>query len=695
VAGAVAERAGGAALDDAARAWGVVPAYEGQDGATVRASEHAMLAALRELGAPVESPDHLPAALHLRRVEHWMGLVEPVVVSWEGSRAGIEVRLLAGEARDTLHCELTLEDGPTREWSALARDLAELRSAEVDGRAHVHGRLALPADLPRGYHDLTVRVGPRHARARVIRAPQHTWTPEGDGPPPREWGAFLPLHALRTARSHGVADLSDLQALQLWTARHGGAVVGTLPLLAAFLDRPFDPSPYAPVSRLFWNELYLDPELLPGLDRAPGTRALLASAGYRSESERLRRAPTVDYRAAYALRRRVLEALVTEVAPADSPLPVELAEYRASSPEAEEYAAFRAIGEGEGRAWRDWPGHLRAGSVGERDVDEAVYRRHLFAQWAMDRQLRAQSPGAPGSRASLYMDLPIGTHPDGFDVWRWRDLFADASVGAPPDAFFSAGQDWGFPPLHPQRARADGHAYWAASLRHLMRVSGMLRLDHVMGLHRLFWIPRGVPAAEGVYVRYPAEELYAVLCLESHRHRTEVVGEDLGTVSDEVREEMEERRLRRMYVVPFELDVERGTLRAEPPSSVASLNTHDMPPFAAYVEPADAADALARAVGASERTPEALLRSSLVRLAEGPARMVLVALEDLWLETEPQNRPGTPAAENWARKARPPLEELDRVEGVAATLAAVDGARRSPPRPTTRAPSRRRAKAGS
>jgi 4-alpha-glucanotransferase len=430
------------------------------------------------------------------------------------------------------------------------------------------------------------------------------------------------------------------------------------------------------VSRLFWNELYLDVERAPALERASKTRALLDAPGYRAEAERLRAQPGVDHRAAYAHRKAALASLVREVAPVDAPLPTELAEYAASCAHAEDYAAFRAIGEREARSWHVWPAHLRAGSVGERDYEEGAYRFHLYAQWAMDRQLEAQARGSAGERATLYMDLPLGTHPDGFDVWRWRDLFADASAGAPPDAFFAGGQDWGFPPVHPRRARADGHRYWASSLRHLMRVSGMLRLDHVMSLHRLFWIPRGFSGTEGVYVRYPADELYAVLCLESHRHRTEVVGEDLGTVPAGVREDMEAHRIRRMYVVPFELDPKRGALAPEPPGAVASVNTHDMPPFASYVRSPGTAEPLGKAVGAGARPePHALLRDTLERLAEGPARLVLVSLEDLWLETESQNRPGTASAQNWGRKAAHPLEDMAGLEQVEDTLAAVDRAR--------------------
>ena len=703
------ERSPGA-LERAASAWGVQLGYETHDQARARPPDEAVLAVLHELGAPVAAPPDLPDAVRARQAERWALPVEPVVVSWadpgEGrlrARRGgsaVTIRLPATEADGELVCELTREDGSTSAWSLPARELEGRRGVEVGGRAQLAGRLPLPTDLSPGYHDLTVRTSSRQGRARVIRAPRRAWTPSrAQGGEPRDWGLFVPTYALWTGRSHGVADLTDLERLQRWTAARGGGVVATLPLLAAFLDRPFDPSPYAPVSRLFWNELYLDPERAPGLDRSPAAQRLLGSDEYRRESARLRNQPEVDYRATMAHRRLVLEKLAAAVAPAGAPLPDALAAFAAAHPEAEPYARFRALVERHGRPWREWP--AEASLPGNTDQDAVRY--HLYAQWAMDLQLASQSRGAEpegNPRAPLYMDLPVGSHAAGFDVWRWRALFADAAAGAPPDFFFAAGQNWGFPPLHPRRSREEGHAYWIASLRHVMRVSGMLRLDHVMGLHRLYWIPRGFGADEGVYVRYPARELYATLCLESHRHRTELVGEDLGTVPREVRAAMERHRLKRMHVVPFELDLDRAALAQAPADSVACLETHDMPPFRAFLEGRDVAErvaqgqlpeeraakelerrrrwreALARALDARVDDPAGLLRATLSRLAEGPARLVLVALEDLWLETEPQNRPGLPGSENWRRRIRHSLEELDQLEEVVSVLSAVDRARR-------------------
>jgi len=686
-----------AVLDEAARLWGVQPVHESTEGQPARARDESVLAALRELGAPVERAADLDGAIRAGRVERWSRTVEPVTVCWDGAPCSVELRLLATEVGGSIRCELIREDGAASEWTVAGDGLEGLRAVEVEGREQVAASLPLPGDLPHGYHELTVHSGARSASARVIRAPRRAWTPERERQaPPREWGVFVPTYALRSARTPGIADLTDLESLQRWTAARGGAVVGTLPLLPTFLDAPFDPSPYAPVSRLFWNELYLDPERVPGFERAPTARALAAAAEYRREGDRLRAAAAVDYRAAALHRRRMIEALRDDLAAEDAPLPVELMEHVARRPEVEDYAAFRALGERHGAGWRSWPAHLRAGSVARRDYDEGALRYHLLAQWATDRQLAEQARGAApaGDRlAPLYLDLPLGSHADGFDAWRWRELFADASAGAPPDLYFRDGQDWGFPPLHPERARADGHRYWAASLRHVMRVSAMLRLDHVMGLHRLYWIPRGLPSSQGVYVRYPADELYAVLCLESHRHRTEVVGEDLGTVPDEVRTAMEEHALRRMWVIPFELDPERAVLPEPPAGAVASVGIHDLPPFQGFLEGRDLRDrpeleraarrkwgaALAGALATGDARPATLLRSALERLAASPARLVLLALEDLWLETEPHNTPGTPSAENWSRKARHSLEELEALEPANALVAAVDRARRGAP----------------
>jgi 4-alpha-glucanotransferase len=265
----------------------------------------------------------------------------------------------------------------------------------------------------------------------------------------------------------------------------------------------------------------------------------------------------------------------------------------------------------------------------------------------------------------LYSDLPLGVHPDGYDAWKERGIFVEGvNAGAPPDPFFTGGQNWGFHPIHPERIREQGYDYWSRCLRHSMRFASMLRLDHVMGLHRLFWVPKGFPAREGVYVRYRAEELYAVLRRESRRNRCAVIGEDLGTVPRQVRRAMSRHGLAGMFVVQYEWrpgfrrpgKILPGRPRHPPPRrSVACLNTHDMPPFAAFWEKRKRKED----AGAVETA-----RGLLKRLAAGPARAVQVNPEDLWGETRPHNRPGTTGRGNWRRKARFPLESFSRMEEI-------------------------------
>jgi 4-alpha-glucanotransferase len=293
-------------------------------------------------------------------------------------------------------------------------------------------------------------------------------------------------------------------------------------------------------------------------------------------------------------------------------------------------------------------------------------------------------------------------HGSSFDVWRHPHLCArGAAAGAPPDSFFTKGQNWGFPPLQPDRLRERGYDHLIACLHHHLEHAGVLRIDHVMQLHRLYWIPQGMEAKDGVYVRYPAEELYAILSLESHRHQAMIVGENLGTVPPEVYESMDRHEVLGMYVVQYELQPGQG-LRQPPARSVASLNTHDMPTFRSYWEGRDVGvlrelgffdedqarselerrDALRRGLvselpadpaRSDGATYDAVLRRLLEYLAASPAHMVLVNLEDLWREAEPQNVPGTSFERpNWRRKARPSFEEFSTMPAVIDTLRRID-----------------------
>ncbi len=675
-----------------ARLHGVQTSYHDALGHYVEATPESLLGVLRALQAPVDSLDDVADALRERRDELSGRMAEPVVVAWDGHAPSIDLKLAGGAGSLAWH--LDLEGGERR---AQVVDLDSLPHSEA-GR-----RLSLPEPLPLGYHHLTVEHGGRSAETLVISAPSRCFA--GDGKP--LWGVFLPLYALRTARSWGAGDFSDLETLAEWTAGLGGGVVGTLPMLAAFLDEPCEPSPYAPASRLFWNELYLDPRRLPEFEDSPAARRLVESPDFLREVEALRAAPRVDYPRLMALKRRVLEELAQRCYSRGGARLEELERFVTDRAGLDEYAAFRAVGDRRGEPWQLWPGRLREGRLAPADYDEEDQRYYLYTQWAAEQQIHAMAKEARRRGPGLYLDLPLGVHGSSYDVWRERDLFAEeASAGAPPDSLFTKGQDWGFPPLQPERLRERGYDHLIDCLRHHLEHAGLLRIDHVMQLHRLFWIPRGLGAAGGVYVTYPAEELYAVLSLESHRHRAMVVGENLGTVPPEVNEAMDRREILGMYVVQYELQPGSQGLREPPAKSAASLNTHDMPTFQAFWQAKDVDEleslgfftpdqarqekerraairwGMEEALHPEERgrgpaTEDAVLRARLDHLASSPARMVLVNLEDLWHETEPQNVPGTHTERsNWQRKARFSFEEFSTRAGVVEPLRRIDELRR-------------------
>ena len=688
-----------------ARLHGVQAAYRDGCGRRRHAPPDAVRAILRALGAPLGAarPADLRAATAARRRAVWARPVAPVLVAWGGRRTDFEIRVPESLGAVVAQCRLRLEDGPTRVWTVRPDDAPVVDSATVDGERYVARRAALPTRLPDSYHHLHIEIAGRTWRTLVIAAPVRAYD---DGE--RAWGAFLPLHALRSAGSWGVGDFTDLDALAQWVEVQGGRMVALLPALAAFLgERPFEPSPYLPVSRLLWNELHVDPRRLPEFEHCEPAQRLVASSAFRSRIDTLRAAPLLDYREAMDLRRRVLELLARSLDERPGPRGEVFRTWARQHPVAQEYAAFRAIGERLARPWPAWPAAMRPEEIRVEAADRDAIHYHLYAQWAAAGQI-AQLADAAGSRSvGLYLDVPVGVHPDGFDVWRHPALFARGpSLGAPPDPLFAGGQDWSAPPPHPEAARQDRYTYFRASLRHQMAHATAVRLDHVMGLHRLFWIPRGGAAADGAYVHYPAEELYAIVCLESHRHRTRVVGENLGTVPRYVNAALSRHGLARLHVAQFGIAPDAAEpLTRIPPRAFACVNTHDTPAFAGFLAGKDideraergvldadcagrersrrraAVDALRRGLGrnthaprddaaAGSATDRALLWACLERLARSAAGAVIVNLEDLWLETQPQNVPGTGPGQypNWRRRARYGLERFQRLPAVAAAL---------------------------
>jgi 4-alpha-glucanotransferase len=679
-------------LEKLARLNGVQISYTDMRGQTQMASPDALASVFHALGLPAGNTRLIRDSLRETKLRSWKRCVEPVIVAWDKRPTKIELRVAANSAGKSARCELKLENGETRKFILATRDAQNANSTNADSISHrdFSGSLkeiTLPA-LPFGYHALEVEIGKQRADALVISAPTKSFSPRRV----REWGFFLPMYAAHSKQSWGAGNFSDWQQLSEFAGSLGAGVSASLPLLAAFLDHPVcEPSPYSPASRLFWNEFYLDIPAIPEFARCAAAKKLVQSASFQNRLARFREQSVIDYKAQWRARRQVLELLAHSFFAEKSSRTSEFENFLKRRPEVEDYARFRAVCDHTKVSWRAWPRRMRDGNLRDNDCDERVRKFHCYTQWLAQEQLSRVLKNCRERGVKFYLDLPLGVNSDGYDVWRERESFAlDACVGAPPDAFFTKGQNWGFSPLHPLRIRELGYRYVRDFLAFQMRHTGMLRIDHVMGLHRLFWVPKNLPKGQGAYVNYPAEELMAILSLESHRHKTMIVGENLGTVPPEVNENMKRHGLRGMFVAQFEQRADANAALPRPPRRVvASINTHDTPTFAAHWRGLDLDDQLAlgliskkelaekRVAGkklnrslaaflASEGflrgkkpEPKNILQVCLEWLAASPAEIVLVNLEDLWLEKNPQNVPGTSDERpNWRRKAKLTIEAI-------------------------------------
>lgn len=525
--------------------------------------------------------------------------------------------------------------------------------------------------LPLGYHRILSESGEERS---LIVSPGACFWPDDY----RVWGWAIQLYALRSSRSWGMGDLHDLRTFSEWAASVGASTALVNPLHAVNPGLPQQASPYYPGSRCFRNPLYLCIEEIAGRDGSLAELEHLAAAGRSlNDSER------IDRDAVYKLKMRALE-LLWERAEPGAPFVSYVAE---SGQPLVDFATFMTLSEDLGGSWREWPAeYSRPDASGalrvQRERADRI-RFHCWLQWLVDVQLEEASRDI-----DIVHDLAIGVDPTGVDAWVWQDQLATgSSVGAPPDDYNVAGQNWGVLGFHPWRLAEAGYDPLIKMIRSSMRHAGGMRFDHVMGLFRLYWIPEGMEAKNGAYVRYPSKEMLDILALESHRAKAFVVGEDLGTVEPAVREEMAARNMLSYKLVWFE---------DEPPStypscSFAAPNTHDLPSTAGLWTGDDIdlvrgighdpneefldqiAERLMALTGLIRNAPTAqLVRKTYELLAEGSSAIVVASLDDALEVTGRYNIPGTTGDWNWTFTLPLLLDELlahRRVTKLAETMA--------------------------
>ena len=634
------------------------------------------------------------ARLSFARLEEepWRRTLAPVVVTPANAPA-VDLFLPAESAQRTHHWRVEVEGDGAVEFDFHPASLPLLAARDIDGRRIEHRRLSL-GPAPSGYRRIAISAE-SVSEATLVLVPDKAYLPESLGRGLRLWGIAAHLYTLRSDTDWGIGDFSDLARLSRSAGKAGVSTIALNPFHALFPNRPEDASPYSPSSRLFLNPLYIDVEAELPARKGAEFDELAKSAS------RLRAGDLIDYTGVCRAKEAGLDVLFARFK--QQPQPPEFAAFVAEQGDAlEHFALFSALVEVHGLAWQNWPADLRhpdgaALNVDARLKERAVYHRYI--QFLADKQLRkaADDARAAGMDVGLIRDLAMGINPDGADAWMSQDAYvAGLRCGAPPDDFQPKGQEWGVLPLNPIRLRAN-LAPFAQLLRANMRHAGGLRIDHVIGMQRQFFVPLGAEAKIGAYVRFPFDDLLGVLALESTRHRCLVVGEDLGTVPEGFRQHIHDMDIPGCAVLYFE---RASDGRFKPPSdyrrkSVATVSTHDLTPFAGFWEKRDIAlrrslgiyneseakkadserdvdrarllEALAQAgitIQAESDTP-ALCRAVHAFLASSSAQLFLAKLDDLLGEREQLNVPGTTfESPNWRRKLSAGIDAPGLIEAL-------------------------------
>jgi 4-alpha-glucanotransferase len=521
---------------------------------------------------------------------------------------------------------------------------------------------ALPENLPLGYHDLHPEDG--GPTTRLIVAPLRCHQPDGL----RSWGWSVQLYAARSHASWGIGDLADLRTLAEWSSALGADYLLLNPLHAARPTPVQEPSPYYPSSRRFRNPLYLRIDEVPGYSDANSALTSPANAARALNEDR-----QIDRDRVFTLKLEALDELWREF-DGSARFDAFVAEHGEAL---RLYATYCALAEHHRHGWTKWPSEHRRpespGVVRFALANEDRLRFHMWLQWLLDEQL-----ARAGDAIRLLGDLAVGVDPDGADGWVWQDVLArGVRVGAPPDSFNTEGQDWGLPPFVPWKLRALGYEPFAQTVRAALRHSGALRIDHVMGLFRLFWIPEGSTPEDGTYVRFPADELLDIVALESVRAEAVIVGEDLGTVEDEVRDTLAERNVLSYRLLWFE----PRPPEEFPEQALAAVTTHDLPTVAGVWQDQDpdseqAAQLRERLIELTGLDADAdtaeVVAATYRRLADAPSLILAAALDDALCVEERPNLPGTTTEwPNWSLALPKPVEEIVADPRVAAVADAV------------------------
>lgn len=656
---------------------------------------------LAALGHRVDDPVALEREAEQFEARDWHRVLGPVAVVRAGER--VSVHLPMDACPGMIRWRIEQEHGAVHEGEFDPGMLPVIEEhAFPEGRYWRLG-LEMPA-LPLGYHRLAL-AGPdgiQLGSTTLIVAPERCHEPEPLRNGVRLWGVSIQLYTLRSSRNWGIGDFTDLAGFAAAAAELGADLVGLNPLHALFPADPAMSAPYSPSSRCFLNVLYIDPEAIPEYAACHEAQRLAGTPEFQARLEALRATPFVDYAGVATCKLEILQHTHEHFRIHAAPERRRDFEtfLKNGGLSLERYAIFHAMHDhftaaGNCGGWPAWPApyhdptSLAVQAFRDAEPDAVIF--HCWLQWVAATQLAAAEQRAreAGLRLGLYHDLAVGPNGGGAETWAERGLYAEgATVGAPPDPLAPHGQDWGIPPFDPDALRERAYAPLIRLLRANMSLDGALRIDHVMLLMRLWWVPRGGRSDEGGYVHYRLDELVAIVALESQRQRCLVIGEDLGTVPPEVRAAMARHALYSYRVLYFERHDDGRFKRPEeyPRNALVTVSTHDLPSFHGFWSAADIqlrarlglypeAGQAAHEHAARVRARECLLQSladeglalgaglaaedrqglpadaAQLYLARARSAVLMLQPED-WLGMEtPVNVPGTHSEyPNWGRK---------------------------------------------
>lgn len=712
-------------IDELAELCGIIPEYYDIWGNLRSVSLKTKKSVLKEMGYPVDDGDALGACIEELKNSRYLRLVEPVrVIPVKSEEMCFSLFVPTDDVDEesaSLRWSIMDEEGHNTVNTGTLSELPVTATHEINGRRIREFSVSLGDGLMEGYYDISVEVSSGaqiKGRMRLIITPERCYLPPQLKSGWKTWGLYINLYSVRSRRNQGVGDLTDLSDIIKWVGTGlGGGFVGINPLHSLSNKQPFGISPYSPLSRLYSNLIYIDTGKVRDVLYSERAMAIVRSPGYKKEISDIKEAGLIDYTTVYILKRMVLETgfqhFYDEHYLKNTRRAKRLLRYITTEGKPlEDYATFMALYEYFSKKglyhWKDWPeGYRRPDSEGVVEFRKANFLSllfHKYTQWLIHEQVEkaVREAEKAGMSVGLYRDLAVGSLSCGSDVWGNQHVYAEGmDVGAPPDDFSLSGQNWGFPPLIPARLREEGYEFFIQLIRKNLRYGGALRIDHALGLFRLFWIPCGMKPEDGVYIRYPYQDLLGIIALESVRNKAVIIAEDLGTIGEEVREALHRYGMLSFRLFYFERNYSVNEFlppEAYPEMAIVSTTTHDLPTLKGFwtgrdiemkrmldLYPDEGAyrreivnrandrlkilSALERAgvlpevaLPGSEGIPdmdEALIISIYRYLGKTPSKLLIVNLDDVLGTPDQQNLPGTiDEHPNWRQKTPYALEDI-------------------------------------